>query len=112
MAKSKHKTPKHLDHLFERKVVTKQNYADFWEGYWGNKRSRDRDLYVDKFISDLQLDFPIKEKRSENITTSLRAAKQQAKEIGGYVVRRNKKGQFSRTGRHYQAVARKQKRMS
>lgn len=109
MPKKKHKTPEKLDYLFERKVITKANYKEFWEGYWGESRTRDRERYVNNFVSDSQLELPIKRKRSGTITISLQAAKEQAKEIGGYVIRRNSKGRFSKTGRRYQAVVRRKK---
>lgn len=107
MARKKHKTPKGLDYLFERKVITKSQYEDFWDGYWGKKRSRDREQYVNNFISDLQMELPIRKRQSGTITISRVAAEEQAKQIGGYVVRRNAKGRFSKTGTHYQAVVRK-----
>lgn len=110
MAKKKHVTPKHLDYLFERKVIKKEQYKDFWSGYWDNRRKRERERYVDNFVSDLQMELPMKKRGSGSVTISIEAARAQAKEIGGYVVRRNKQGRFSKTGRHYQAVVRKKRK--
>ena len=106
MAKKKHKTPAHLDYLFERQIITKKMYEDFWEGYWDNKKSRDKERYVNHFVSDLQLELPMKKRRSGTVTISIEAAREQAKQIGGFVVRRNKQGRFSKTGKHFQAVVR------
>lgn len=47
MAKKKHVTPKHLDHLFERKIVTRENYKEFWDGYWGESGPRRRRYVLD-----------------------------------------------------------------
>jgi hypothetical protein len=93
--------------LFQRKVIGKKQYREFWDGYWGNKRSRDKERYIDKFVSELQLELPIKERTTGTITRSIEHAKQQAKEIGGYVIRRNKRGKFSKRGQFYQAVKRR-----
>jgi hypothetical protein len=109
MVKKKHKTPAHLDYLFERKVIKKAQYEDFWEGYWDNKRSRDKARYVDNFVSELQMELPMKKRGSGTVTISIEAAREQAKEIGGFVVRRNAQGRFSKTGKRYQAIARRKK---
>jgi hypothetical protein len=103
MAKKKHKTPSRLDYLFERKLITKSQYREFWEGYWGETRQRSKDNFVDQFILDLQSE----ESTSGTITRNREAAEEQARKIGGYVVRRNAKGRFSKTGHSYQAVVRK-----
>lgn len=109
MAKKKHKTPKGLDYLFERHVINKKQYADFWDGYWGEHGKRNRNRYVDRFVSDIQIEIPFPKRRSGTLTTSRATAEDQAKQIGGYVVRRNSKGRFSRTGSRYQAVVRRKK---
>jgi hypothetical protein len=106
MAKKKHKTPEKLDYLFERRLVTKATYKEFWSGYWGESGSRNRSRFVDNFVSELQGELPLKRRSSGTITISIKAAREQAQEIGGYVVRRNAKGRFSKTGHRYQAIAR------
>lgn len=111
MSKKKHKTPKKLDYLFERHVVTKSNYKEFWEGYWGERTQRDRNRYVDRFASELIEEQVEKGKpgKSGTVTFSIEAARQQAEMMGGYVVRRNKKGRFSKTGKQFQAVVRRKR---
>lgn len=104
--KGKKGTPPDLDHLFHRHLISRKQYAEFWEGYWDNKSKRDKSRYVDRYISDLQLELPMRKRSSGAVTISIRAAEEQAKQIGGYVVRRNKQGRFSRTGEQFQAVVR------
>lgn len=102
MARKKHKTPEKLDYLFERRLITKSQYAEFWGGYWEEKRQHDKDKFIDNFISDLLEE----ENVSGGMTLHIEAAKEQAEKIGGYVVRRNKQGRFSKTGKRFQAVKR------
>jgi hypothetical protein len=110
MVKKKHKTPEHLDHLFLRNVIDKKQYGDFWSGYWEGKRQTEKDRFVDKFIKKLQMELPLGKKKPGNVTISRLAAQEQADEIGGYVVRRNAKGKFSKTGQYYQAIAPRRKK--
>lgn len=110
MARKKHKTPKRLDYLFDRKVIGKKQYRDFWDGYWKEERSRDREKYVNTFVSDLQLSLPASRRNSGTLTISVNEAKRQAEEIGGIVVRRNKAGRFSKSGATYQAIKKGGKR--
>lgn len=109
MTRKKHKTPEKLDYLFERRLISKKQYSDFWEGYWGEHGARERNRFVDNFVSELQEELPLGKKRSGTVTISIEAAKKQAKEIGGFVVRRNTKGRFSKTGHRYQAIVRRKK---
>jgi hypothetical protein len=110
VAKKKHKTPKHLDHLFERKVIKKSQYEDFWEGYWNNKRERDKTRYTDRFVSELQMELPYAKRiHSGTITWSVEAAREQARQIGGYVMRVNKNGKPSKRGKFFRAIYRKRK---
>jgi hypothetical protein len=107
MVKKKHKTPDHLDYMFQRNVIYKSQYADFWEGYWdavNNRRSEQR--YIDSYVSRNQLEIPFKKRsRSGTITFSRAAAEEQAKNIGGYVIRVTKTGRRSKHGRFYRAIA-------
>lgn len=109
MARKKHRTPEKLDYLFERRVISKSQYADFWEGYWNERGKRDRNRFVDNFVSELQIELPTGKKKSGTVTISRRSAMEQAREIGGYVVRRNARGRFSKTGQRYQAIVRRKK---
>lgn len=116
MPKKKHKTPAKLDHLFERDVIDEDDYRDFWDGYW---KSRNRDRYVDEWIGEEEEEETVvvtvvpraeaPPQRSGKPTKSLRKAKQDAKRIGGYIVRRNKNGRFSKRGKTYQAIRRRKK---
>lgn len=86
-------------------------YRDFWEGYWEEKRLRHSEQkYIDLFVSANQLELPF-EKRSYtgSITFSRVAAEEQAKIIGGYVVRVTKRGKPSKRGKFFRAIKRKQK---
>jgi hypothetical protein len=49
--KRKHGTPKKLDKLFSREVISKSQYGEFWQGYWD---SRNRNSYVNRFLKDLE----------------------------------------------------------
>jgi len=84
-------------------------YENFWEGYWEEKRLRHSEQkYVDLFISANQLELPFKKRtQSGSITFSRSAAQEQAKIIGGYVIRVTKTGRPSRRGRFYRAIKRK-----
>jgi len=109
MARKKHKTPKELDYLFERKTISYKQYHDFWEGYWGERGKRSRERFVDSFVSELQLELPSQKRTSGTITNSRKSAKQQAEEIGGYVIRCTKKGKPSKRGKFYRAIVRRKR---
>lgn len=108
--KGGHSTPPDLDYLFRREIIDEEDYTEFWEGYWDETRSRDKERYVDEFISSLQMELPIKERPSGTVTKSIKRAREQAKEIGGIVIRRTKDGRFSKRGRYYQAIARRKRK--
>lgn len=112
MAKKKHETPEHLDYLFERHIIEEESYGDFWERYWsGNARER-RDLeqeYIESAAEELPEPEKAERLSSGKVTRSKAEAGRQAKAIGGYVIRRNAKGQFSARGKHYQAIRRRKK---
>lgn len=106
--KGKKGTPPDMDYLFERHVISEDDYAEFWEGYWENKRKRDRQRYIDRFVGEVQLELPMaKRAASGSITFSRKAAEEQAKNIGGYVIRVTKKGRASKRGRYFRAIRRK-----
>lgn len=86
-------------------------YEDFWEGYWEEKRLRHSEQkYVDLFISANQLELPFEKRTaSGSVTFSRSAAEEQAKIIGGYVMRVTKKGKPSKHGKFFRAIRRKRK---
>ena len=113
MAKKKHKTPEHLDYLFERHTISKSMYEDFWEGYWENKRlRRSEQKYLDLFVSANQLELPFNKRiKSGSITFSKSAAEEQAKIIGGYVIRVTKTGRRSKRGKFWRAIVKRRKKV-
>lgn len=113
MGKKKRSTPEHLDYLFERELISRSLYVDFWVGYWDNKSRRHSERkYVDSFVSRNQLELPFnKRAKVGSITFSHAAAKEQATNIGGYVRRVTKTGRPSKHGRFYQAVRRGKKKL-
>lgn len=109
--KKKHKTPPGLDYLFERHIITKASYQTFWEGYWGNKRQRDRESFVDHYVSDLQQELPFDKRAQMGTITAIRShAKEQAQRIGGYVIRCTKRGKPSRYGKYFRAIRKGKKK--
>lgn len=86
-------------------------YEDFWEGYWEEKRlRRSEQKYVDLFVSANQLELPLNRRtKSGSITFSKPAAEEQAKIIGGYVIRVTKTGRPSKFGKFYRAIRRGKK---
>jgi hypothetical protein len=109
VARKKHETPEHLDHLFHRATISRSMYAEFWEGYWRNKElRRSEQRFVDDFVSRNQLYLPFKKRtHTGSITFSKKAAREQARIIGGYVIRVTKTGKPSKHGRYYRAIRRK-----
>jgi hypothetical protein len=78
-------------------------YEDFWSGYW--KKGVHRDKYVERYIGSIEEGGPPASK--VGIMTVVKGtAEFQAKLIGGYVVRRDKRGRFSKRGTRFQAVKR------
>lgn len=107
MPKKKHDTPEHLDHLFERDIITEDMYRDFWVEWWQSSSSEQNEMIQfytgeeenePQFVGGLEHPLP---------TISRAEAERQAKVIGGYVARRNSRGRFSKRGKIYQAIRRK-----
>lgn len=112
LSKKKHVTPGELDTLFARGVVFEQDYQEFWKTWWGSNENERSDIITDLLaeVVEEQSDTAFDKKGiTLHVTKNKDAAEKQAAIIGGYVVRRNAKGQFSKRGRHYQAVKRRKK---
>ena len=108
--KGKKGTPPELDFIFDRHLIDEDQYRDFW-GNWFKISSEERKKLISKFEEDLyeteeEKEAP-KKPTTGTITKNRKLAEQQALAIGGYVARRNAKGQFSKRGRNYQAIRRK-----
>lgn len=76
--------------MFDRSIVSENDYAEFWHGYW---KSENKDEFINAWLG--------------MVTKNRAEADARAKAIGGYVVRRNKRGQFSKRGRFYHVVRRR-----
>jgi hypothetical protein len=107
-------TPDDIDYLFERDIIDEEDYAEFWSEYWRLDKVG-RDLLVSEFIErageerDEEDEAPI----SGTVVNSKLAA---ARQINAFsklthqkyvIVRRDKRGRFSKRGRRFQAVRRK-----
>lgn len=102
MARKRHKTPKRLDKFFQRAVVDREDYQDFWSRWWSANESERKEI-----IEELT-----EEKTEQELhepTRDYEEAKRRAKELGGWIVRRGADGRFNKRGRTYQAVTRKKK---
>lgn len=106
-------TPEELDYLFERDIIDEEDYVDFWSRYWALNEAGRKNLineYLERAIDfsgsgitdDIDIGKPLK--ISGTVTKNKADATKQAKIIGGRVVRRNKRGQFSKRGTRYQAI--------
>ncbi len=105
-------TPDDLDYLFERDIIDEEDYVDFWASYW-KRDEAGREELVNEYLNiaaiaegeqgeggtSLQL--------SGVVTQVKQTAIDQAASIGGYVVRRDKRGRFSKRGHYFQAIRRK-----
>ena len=97
--RKKHKTPKHLDRLFERKVITRGMYGDFWGGYW---ESRNRSYYTDRFLKEVAElpDIPYYvSKKTRKISFRTKAQRSAAAKKGWITRRKNARKANSRMGR-------------
>jgi hypothetical protein len=99
-------TPDELDYLFERDIIDEEDYVYFWRNYWKRGESGRQSL-INEFLdmaSESESTLGNEGKLAGVVTKNKAAAIRQAKSIGGKVVRRNKRGQFHKRGRSYQAV--------
>jgi hypothetical protein len=110
-------TPDELDYLFERDIIDEEDYVSFWRDYWRLDKEGDKEgqqSLVNDYISIAQMSFDgLEDDEDEDtrpriagvVTKNKSDAQEQARIIGGKVVRRDRKGRFSKRGRRYQAVA-------
>jgi hypothetical protein len=105
MAKGKGKgTPDDLDHLFERNVIDEEDYAYFWSEYW-RRDDIGRERLINEFMEIASDNEELTGQALAGTVTKIKAtAVEQARIIGGKVVRRDKRGRFSKRGRSWQAV--------
>lgn len=91
-------TPPKLDHLFQRHVIEESDYRKFWPRYWKAADAIERAKVVAEYTGAA---LPTKSK-----TQAIEDAARLAENVGTkYTVRRrNKRGQFSKRGRIFQAV--------
>jgi hypothetical protein len=108
-------TPDELDYLFERDIIDEEDYVSFWKSYWkldreGNKQGQLELINDYTEIAELARQDMTPEEQEELpriagvVTTNISDAREQARIIGGIVVRRDKRGRFSKRGSRYQAV--------
>lgn len=105
-------TPKELDHLFERRIITKGDYEEFWSGYWKHRGHKQH--YVDRYVNEMaeqNIRGSLPVPKVGTVTEILDTARLQAKLIGGFVVRRDSRGRFAtkEKGVKFQAVRRRKK---
>lgn len=104
----KRKTPEVLDFYFDRDVISEADYRDFWPRWWKGSGQQRREIIR-------ELDLAVEASKVEQfptfyVTRSLARAKEDAKRVGGYVVRRDKSGRFNSRGRFYQVIHPAQRR--
>lgn len=122
MARKKHKTPPELDFLFDRDFIDEEDYKEFWPRWWkANELQRNNIIneYQEK-VSQLEIfskedHFPTKgivytASKFTSVAEARAKAESEAKHIGGFVVRRNKNGRFSRNGSKFQAIRRRKRK--
>ena len=104
--KGKKSTPPGLDHLFKRHIINEAEYRSFWPAWWEATTDDERQELIEFYSGDEEEEEE-KPKKHYAPTKVRKTAEKQAREIGGYVVRRNSKGQFSKRGKIFQAIRRK-----
>lgn len=97
-SRGRHRTPKKLDNLFAREVIPESEYKDFWPRYWRAENEREQKRVIADYTGSALVTRTREE--AENDTKRLSAEV----EIKYVVRRRNKKGQFSKRGRFFQAI--------
>jgi hypothetical protein len=101
----KHGTPEELDYLFERDIIDEEDYGSFWEEWYGAKNKNEKQGVINDWLEIANEDEKKDSKQLAGVVTRNRKdAERQAQSIGGRVVRRNSRGQFSIRGKSYQAI--------
>jgi len=105
--KGKKGTPEELDFIFARKLISEDDYGEFWKR-WFDSSKREQSEIIEEYTEKVSggyvegPELPLK----GIITKNRKLAENQAKSINGYIVRRDRTGKFARRGRYYQAVKR------
>jgi len=81
-------------------VIDEEDYADFWDRYWRGNAAARRELVKEYSQQALEFGGPV----VGVVTKNRRDAYVQAQQLGGRVVRRNARGQFSKRGHYFQAI--------
>src|ERR1700686_5109072 len=102
------KTPAELDFLFDRHLVTEDQYKEFWPRWWNASESTKEDI-INEYLEEAREESPFLPLKGI-VTQDREVAERQATTISGYVVRRDRTGRFNRKGRFYQAIKRKGKK--
>lgn len=94
----KHRTPKHIDHLFQREVIPEAEYKEFWPRFWKADNAREQKRVVADFSGASVV--------TKNKAEAEADAKRLSDELGERftVRRRDKRGRFSKRGKHFQAI--------
>lgn len=100
----KHTTPKELDFIFDRHIIEEEAYASFWQRWW-RADDRQKENIVNEYLITEADESPFLPLRG-SVTKSRESAEATATAIGGYVVRRDRNGRFSKRGKFYQAIKR------
>jgi hypothetical protein len=98
----KKSTPPELDFLFDRDIISEDDYGGFWQQWWKADKERQREI-IDGYLKEEMEEAP-GAPQVGSLTKDKKLAEFQAKLLNGYVVRRNKKGQFSKRGKIFQAM--------
>ena len=49
-----HETPKELDYLFDREIISPEDYEDFWESYWGGLKAKEKEIIEVKVPEEIK----------------------------------------------------------
>ena len=104
--KGKHVTPDELDFIFDRDLISEDDYGQFWKD-WFDASKREREDIIEDYRGRGKEG---EEEETENlplkgtVTKNRGVAESQAKAIHGHVVRRDRTGKFNRRGSYFQAV--------
>jgi len=109
--KAKRATPPELDFIFDRDLISEDDYGEFWKEWFSSNQRGKQDI-IDRYLEESgsktekgETELPLK----GIITKDKKVAQNQARSINGFVVRRNRTGKFDKRGHFYQAVRRGKK---